>query len=161
MYSSLSLSFLSICLCCLYFVGQVMFSHDPHQFCEVSVWSGRPEGFESNTVGQNSQWITLCYEWSGWEQSFCPPSWTAQDPVNQPEIDQKIIKSSWHWALLSALWCFQVRSPILQALFPPLSPKIHPQRRFHLEFDTFCRSFTDRKALPIEADTCNDNALPM
>ena len=56
---------------------------------QVSVWSGRPEGFESNTVGQNSQWITLCYEWSGWEQSFCPPSWTAQDPVNQPEIGQK------------------------------------------------------------------------
>ena len=25
-------------------------SHDPHQFCEVGVWSGRPEGSESNTI---------------------------------------------------------------------------------------------------------------
>ena len=32
--------------------GQVMFSHDPHRFCEVSVWSGRLEGFESNTVNR-------------------------------------------------------------------------------------------------------------
>ena len=38
-------------LCCL-FVGQVLFSHDSHQFCEVGVWSGRPEGFESNTISE-------------------------------------------------------------------------------------------------------------
>ena len=34
------------------FVGQVMFSNDPHQFYNVLVCSGRPEGFESNTVGE-------------------------------------------------------------------------------------------------------------
>ena len=35
----------------------VMFSHDPIQFCEAWVWSGRPEGFESRTVNmQYSQW---------------------------------------------------------------------------------------------------------
>ena len=37
------------------FVDQVMFSHDPHQFCEVSVWCGRPEGFESNTANMQEQ----------------------------------------------------------------------------------------------------------
>ena len=31
----------------------------------------------------------------------------------------------------------------------------NPTTVTHLEFDTFCRSFTDRKALPTEADTCN------
>ena len=47
---------LCICLRGCLFVGQVMFSHDPHQFCKVSVWSVRPEGFESNTANmQNSQ----------------------------------------------------------------------------------------------------------
>ena len=40
-----------VCRCL--FVGQVMFSHDPHQFCKVSVWSVRPEGFESNTMGES------------------------------------------------------------------------------------------------------------
>ena len=92
---------------------------------------------------------------------FLPAQLNGPRPRKPTWNRPKNIKSSWHWALLSALWCFQVRSPILQALFHPLSPKIHSQRRFHLEFDTFCRSFTDRKALPIEADTCNDNALPM
>ena len=33
-----------------YDVGQVMFSHDPPEFCDVSVWSGRLEGFESTTI---------------------------------------------------------------------------------------------------------------
>ena len=46
---------LCICLWHCLFVGQVMFSHNPHQFCKVSVWSGRPEGFESNTI---SEWVT-------------------------------------------------------------------------------------------------------
>ena len=32
-----------------------MFSHDPHQFCNVLVWSGRPKGFESNTVNMPEQ----------------------------------------------------------------------------------------------------------
>ena len=37
-----------------------MFSHHPHQFSEVSIWSGRPEGFESNTVNmQNSQYVNI------------------------------------------------------------------------------------------------------
>ena len=47
MYLSLYL-FLSLYLSVFFaFFGQVMFSYDPHRFCEVSVWSGRPEGFES------------------------------------------------------------------------------------------------------------------
>ena len=58
MYLSLSLSLylsLSLHLSLFFFVDHIMFSHDPHQFCEVSVWSGRPEGFESNTANmQNS-----------------------------------------------------------------------------------------------------------
>ena len=37
---------LCICLCCCVFVGLVMLLHDQHQFCKISVWSGRPEGFE-------------------------------------------------------------------------------------------------------------------
>ena len=37
------------------FVGHVMFSHDPHQFCEDGVWSGRLECFESNTI---SEWVS-------------------------------------------------------------------------------------------------------
>ena len=36
------------------FVGQVMFSNDPHQFYNVLVWSGRPEGFESNSGSEQS-----------------------------------------------------------------------------------------------------------
>ena len=54
-----------ICLChciclrrCL-FVRQVMFSYDPNQFCRVSVWSGRPEGFESNTITQSMTKVGL------------------------------------------------------------------------------------------------------
>ena len=44
-----------LCLCRCLFVGQVMFSHDPDQFCEVLDWSGRPEGFDYRTVNmQNS-----------------------------------------------------------------------------------------------------------
>ena len=35
-----------------------MFSHDPHQFCKVSVWSGRPEGFESITANNQEQSVT-------------------------------------------------------------------------------------------------------
>ena len=42
----------------VFFVDQVMFSHDPHQFCEVSVWCGRPEGFESNTANMPEQPFT-------------------------------------------------------------------------------------------------------
>ena len=30
----------------------------PHQFCKVSVWSGRLEGFESITVNMAEQLIT-------------------------------------------------------------------------------------------------------
>ena len=45
---------LCICLCRCVFVGQVMFLHDPHQFCKVLIWSGRLEGFESNT--RTKQW---------------------------------------------------------------------------------------------------------
>ena len=48
---------LCICFCSCLFVGQFMFSHDPHQFCEVSIRSGRPDGFESNTMKMNSQWV--------------------------------------------------------------------------------------------------------
>ena len=44
-----------LCLCLCLFVGHVMFSHDPHQFCEVGVWSGRLECFESNTI---SEWVS-------------------------------------------------------------------------------------------------------
>ena len=47
-----------ICICRCLFVGQVMFSHDPHQFCKVSVWSGRPEGFESITANNQEQSVT-------------------------------------------------------------------------------------------------------
>ena len=32
---------LCICLCHCLFVGQVMFLHDPPQFCKILVWSGR------------------------------------------------------------------------------------------------------------------------
>ena len=49
---------LCICLCSCVFVGQVMFLHDFHQFCKISVWSGRLEGFESNTM--TKQWVS---EW--------------------------------------------------------------------------------------------------
>ena len=41
---------LCICLCRCLFVGKVMFSHDPHQFCEFGGWSSRLESFESNTI---------------------------------------------------------------------------------------------------------------
>ena len=60
MYLSLYL-FLSLYLSVFFaFFGQVMFSYDPHRFCEGSVWSGRPEGFESNTVNmQNSQYVNI------------------------------------------------------------------------------------------------------
>ena len=44
-----------ICHCLCHFVGHVMFSHDPHQFCEDGVWSGRLECFESNTI---SEWVS-------------------------------------------------------------------------------------------------------
>ena len=40
------------CRCIFLFVGQVMFSHDLHQFCEVGVCPGRLEGFESNTISE-------------------------------------------------------------------------------------------------------------
>ena len=36
---------LCICLCRCVFVGQVMFLHDPHQFCKVLIWSGRLKVF--------------------------------------------------------------------------------------------------------------------
>ena len=29
-----------------------MFLHDPYQFCKVLVWSGRPEGFDFNTISE-------------------------------------------------------------------------------------------------------------
>ena len=29
-----------------------MFSYYLHQFCEVGVWCGRPEGFEFNTISE-------------------------------------------------------------------------------------------------------------
>ena len=48
-----------LCLCRCLFVGQVMFSHDPHQFCKVGVWSGRPEGFESNTMSESVSEVGL------------------------------------------------------------------------------------------------------
>ena len=48
-----SLKVFSKCIC--HFVSHVMFSHDPHQFCEVGVWSGRLECFESNTI---SEWVS-------------------------------------------------------------------------------------------------------
>ena len=47
-----------ICLCRCFLVDQVMFSHHPHQFGEVSVWSGRPECFESITVNMPEQLVT-------------------------------------------------------------------------------------------------------
>ena len=53
MYLSLSLSLylsLSLHLSLFFVVDHIMFSHDPHQFCEVSVWSGRLEGFESRAM---------------------------------------------------------------------------------------------------------------
>ena len=33
----------------------VMFSHDLPQFCEVTVWSGRLEGFESITANMQKE----------------------------------------------------------------------------------------------------------
>ena len=42
---------LCICLWHCLFVGQVMFSHNPHQFCKVSVWSGR-------LWIQHNQWLS-------------------------------------------------------------------------------------------------------
>ena len=45
---------LCICLCRCVFVGQVIFLHDPHQFCKISVWSERPEGFESITANMHN-----------------------------------------------------------------------------------------------------------
>ena len=52
LFSSLSLS-LSLYFCWSHHI----FSWS-HQFCKVGVSSGRPEGFESNTGGQNSEWVT-------------------------------------------------------------------------------------------------------
>ena len=48
----------SICLCRCLFVGQFMFSHYLHQFCMVSVWSGRPEGFVSITANMTERSIS-------------------------------------------------------------------------------------------------------
>ena len=45
---------LCICLRCCLFVGQVIFSYDSNQFCRVSVWSGRPECFESITMSESA-----------------------------------------------------------------------------------------------------------
>ena len=53
MYLSLSLS------SSFSFFGHVMFSYDSNQFCRVSVWSGRPEGFESNTITQSMTKVGL------------------------------------------------------------------------------------------------------
>ena len=50
---------LCICLRRCLFVGQVMFSYDPNQFCRVSDWSGRPEGFESTTMSESMTKVGL------------------------------------------------------------------------------------------------------
>ena len=54
MYLSLSLSLSLYLSSSLSFCWSGMFSYDPNQFCRVSIWSGRPGGFESNTMTKQS-----------------------------------------------------------------------------------------------------------
>ena len=66
-----------ICIYCCLFVGQVMFSHDPYQFCGAWVWSGRLSewGRPRATRAAKNLWqrqMTLSSTWLGlWRTIPC------------------------------------------------------------------------------------------